>query len=158
MLVDQFGSVLDYSTGSEPKPRPSPFERLLGAIGGLTEAEAAAIYALRNAFVHSYGLVNDPDPSNRRRALLRHTFHLNVGGTELVVFDDRTDVEKKPIHVLPATEIDLGCLGDLVESIVATIRRRHLDREHLPWKVDHIDTFAALSFFEHHDSIQLRTV
>ncbi|MCB0998958.1 MAG: hypothetical protein R2713_18940 [Ilumatobacteraceae bacterium] len=145
MLLDQICTVFDYGG----------FEGLLTSdMAGLSADEAGAIYGLRNAFVHSYGLVNDAkglkDATRRRR---RHTFNLTVGQSTLVTLGDRTNVLTAKLPDLPPTTIDLGRLGDHVEMIVEQIRASHLTGVSLPWAVTDIDEFVGLSFFSHYDTI-----
>lgn len=151
MLLDQLGTVFDFGS----------FTRLLTSDlgGGLSEDEAAAIYGLRNAFIHNYGLVNEP-PANRSEAYrtrLRHVFNLQVGGNQLVVVGDRTNVLTRTLRDVPATVVDLGRLGDLVEMIVAEIRARHMRGEALPWRIDDVDRFVGLWFFHHQDPMEMGT-
>jgi hypothetical protein len=146
MLIDQISSVFDYGG----------FEKLLMSdLAGLSPAEAGAIYGLRNAFIHSYGLVNEPRATlpEARRKLLRHVFHLAADRGPLVELGDRTGVLTKGLGDILPTTVDLIRLGDLVEMIVREIRRRFLYKEELPWKVSDVDEFGRLSFFSHSDSI-----
>jgi hypothetical protein len=52
--------------------------------------------------------------------------------------------------------VTLRCLGDLVERMVAAIRRRHLSGQTLLWKVHDVDVFIVRSSFQHMDSIEVR--
>jgi hypothetical protein len=145
MLLDQISCVFRFDD----------FERLLRSdLVGLDADDAGAIYGLRNAFIHSYGLVNDADGlSENVRRRRRHTFRLTVGQSQLVTLGDRSDVLTAPLGDLPDTVVDLVRLGDVVEAVVAEIQRRHLAGGPLRWKVDDVTTFVGQSFFTHVDPI-----
>lgn len=125
-------------------------------LGGLTDVDAGAICGLRHAFLHTYGLVNDPPKrmAASRRTLLRHVFRLQVGTAELVVLGDRSNALDEPLATLPRTLIDVGVLGDVVESLVATIRAEPRAGRALPWLTDDAAVFAAQFFFSHEDPIK----
>jgi hypothetical protein len=154
-LVDQISSLLQVPRMG---PGGNPFERLLIWDGSVLEDEAAALYAMRCAFVHSYGLLNEAPSSRqpRRARLLRHIFVLKVEGNDLVTLGDRrSEVVDGPLEKLPATEVDLISLGNVVEELVADLRSHHLAgdglriRSTIPMK-----RFVRACFFMHHDPIQ----
>jgi hypothetical protein len=63
------------------------------------------------------------------------------------VLGDRTNSATTPAHQLAPTTIDLRCLGDLVESIVAQVREHHMRGVALPWIVDDVSQLIARVFF-----------
>ncbi|MCU1501076.1 MAG: integrase [Ilumatobacteraceae bacterium] len=140
MLVDQLSTMLE-----------GGIEALLTSeLGGLTAEEAGAICGLRNAFLHSYGLSNDPTKMQPHcRKLLRHVFRLQAGTDRLVDVGDRTDVLSKRLADRPPTFVDLRRLGDLVEGIVASVRERHLARRNLNWLMNEVDEFVGQCIFTH---------
>jgi len=146
MLIDQLATTFNF---------PDDFKGLLQSeLVGLDAADAGAIYALRCAFLHNYGLVNDfKSRKDERVRQLRHTFNLTIGTESLVKVGDRSEVLTRPLANLPPTVVDLGRLGDYVEAVVVEIRARHLRGEPLPWRVNDVDRFVGLSFFHHLDSM-----
>ena len=103
-LLDQVSKLLDVPSAAGPKA--TSFEHLLAWKAQLTPDEAAAVYALRCAFVHSYGLLHDPrdrrqgsnkprrtmsavqrrkhDENTARNRQLLHMFELGAGGHAIV--------------------------------------------------------------------------
>ena len=152
-VIDQLSKLLDVphlGAGFEAKGQTA-YERLLVWDAALLPDEAAAIYALRCAFVHSFGLVNEYESKDaERRRVMRHGFRLTATGQDVVRLGARRQAADCPLSELPPTEVDLWSLGDTVERLIADLRKRHLGGAglHLKPKVT-LDTFRLGGFFFH---------
>lgn len=146
MVLDQLSTVFDYDN----------YERMLISLGELTPEEAGALYGLRNAFVHNYGLTNEGVGSLERRERLRHVFTLGHESPELVIFGDRSDVLSGPLWRLPPTYVDLIQLGNFVEDLVNTVRRHHMYGEPLNWRHESGESFGSQYFFWHTTGLPAR--
>jgi hypothetical protein len=129
VMLDQVGECFR----PVPVPRDPPHE---GAIPraltyfqpALQDDEILAIYALRCAFTHDYGLVNVG--RGRAAARLHHRFELVAGRTTPLVQlpavswngDLSGAVRRNP------TRVNLRRLGDLAEQVVGSLRRASADR------------------------------
>lgn len=92
-FFDEIGTAVKLRTF--PNPGCSPVEYTLRAFGGLSEPDAAALYALRCALAHDYSLINPNDSKPN----LRHAFSLGFSGTP------------KPVVTLPAVGWDGAMTG-----------------------------------------------
>lgn len=123
-LIDQAGKAVRWST--RPAVADSPFEAIL-VQHGVPASEAAALYGLRNAMVHSYGLANE----NHNRPECQHFFRLEVwGGAPRVVFPD-TPWNGDPADVNGhETTVSLQAVGNLGEVLVLDLAESWLrDRD-----------------------------
>lgn len=153
-LIDQLASALQVPTAGN---RATPFESLLIWDGCVAPDEAAALYALRCAFAHNFGLLNDPKSRiDTRRRLLRHRFELTANRRDLLKLRSRTDrMLDGPMGAIAATNVDILSLGDEVERLVADLRQRHVDGDGLPIRATvGLGRFLMSYFFFHGDPIE----
>lgn len=155
-LVDQVSKALHVPLR---RKGTTPFELLLVHSAGLAEDEAAAIYALRCAFVHNYGLRNDPRPrvtdEDRIRALL-HMFNLSATGGPLVQIGDRSFLVDGAVADIETTVVDLRSLGNTVEALVRSLRDAHVAGADVSIRRDiRLADFRRACFFMHRDPIPL---
>ena len=161
-LIDQMSSMFELPAGDG-----SAFERLLAWEGLLMADEATALYALRCAFVHNYGLLNDrrqvadrhladvdlTEAQARKRVrkmTLTHRFELNIGDSTVVSLSDRRFSYDTDPRVLPPTRVDLSALSDHCERLVDGVRSRYLDGTGMTMKADmELSAFVSSFFFRH---------
>ncbi|MEY2397801.1 MAG: hypothetical protein QOJ00_975 [Actinomycetota bacterium] len=120
-LIDQIGKVLRWTDRAEQMG--TYFEQILRQ-HGKTEAEAAALYGLRNAMVHSYGLAN----TNAKYRDRQHFFTLNVwGGSPLVDLPVTAwDGDPASITEKTTTTVSLQAVGNLGETLVLDLQESFL--------------------------------
>ena len=172
-LVDQVSKLLEIPVGDTD--RRTAFERLLVWHGDVLDDEAAALYALRCAFVHSYGLLNDPrdmadlkamkrnTPAQRKKYKARvardksllHMFELQAEGHDLVRLGNRRIRVDTQLSRIAPTSIDLLSLANTIESLIATVRSEHVGGARLEMRSSiSSDTFVRACFFMHGDPVQ----
>lgn len=168
-LADQISHLLEVPEAAGPSA--TPFEHLLVWDGRSTRCHAAALYALRCAFVHSYGLLNDPRDRRQRTNLtsakgrsqrdlrprdrkLIHMFALDAVGGPAVTLGSRGFTSDTPVAEIEPTKIDLRSLADRIEGVVAHLRSVHLENDGLRLRPD-IESASLIRacFFMHDDSI-----
>lgn len=129
VMLDQVGECFR----PVPLPRPTAHN---GAIPkaltyfqpALQDDDILAIYALRCAFAHDYGLVNVGKGSKAAR--LHHRFELSAGPVLPLVQlpSDPWDGDLgRPARSSP-TRVNLRRLGDLAEDVVRSLQRASWDR------------------------------
>lgn len=153
-LIDQLASALQVPSAGHGA---RPFESLLIWDGCVDHDEAAALYALRCAFAHNYGLLNESRSGNEeRRRTLRHRFTLTASRGDLIQLRDRGIAKvERPIQQITPTVVDIISLGDEIERLVANVRQRHLDGEGLPTRnTVGLIQFLMSYFFFHSDPIE----
>ena len=176
-LLDQVSNLLEVPESAGKKA--TSFEHLLVWDGYLLANEAAAVYALRCAFVHSYGLLNESrdrakkaskprrtmtpaqrckDDDNKARArLLLHMFSLGAEGHSVVKLGNRNFRSDTVISKIAPTFIDLRSLADHVEQIIADLRAAHLAGNGFRIRPTvKSATFIRACFFMHSDPVTLR--
>jgi len=116
VLLDHIGTCFKRKGGEELPPKTSSVVKALTYFSRLEHRKILAIYALRCAFAHEYGLSNfHADP------LLQHHFVVTAGSGELIRFPPvawNRDFENAGRD---ATTVDLWELGDLVESVCSNL-------------------------------------
>ncbi|WP_410659616.1 hypothetical protein [Amycolatopsis sp. lyj-112] len=126
VLLDQIGKTFTLANAINDRSRP-PIYQALACFTNLDPARIDALYALRCSLAHDYSLAS---PS-KRPSRAHHLFKL--------AHDDHTPLVTLPTQPWPGdynairgrdTVINLQKIGDLVENVVATLRREH-DRGHL---------------------------
>ncbi|MCC6436917.1 MAG: hypothetical protein IT196_17935 [Acidimicrobiales bacterium] len=106
-LIDQVGKCLRWTNRAHAGQ--SSFEAILQQ-HGVDPVDAAALYALRNAIAHSYGLANE----NTKRPDLQHFFTLNAWGGSPLVEPPTTPWNGDPHHAAGReTTVSLQALGNL---------------------------------------------
>lgn len=158
-LVDQLAALLDVPADANQQKGTTAFERLLLWDGAVTSDEAAAVYGLRCAVVHGYGLLNDPRGRGisveRKRALL-HMFRLSADGGDLVRLGDRTFPMDVSLGDLPETCIDLRTLASTIERLVTDLRSAHMEGEGLAIRPDvPLAAVKRACFFFHSDPMAM---
>lgn len=120
-LLDQIGDTLKPAFGRDVKGESSIERALRQFASSTTKRQRQALYALRNAFAHEFGLVN----INRRRPEYAFAF---------VVDDDiraplvrwgarRWDGKLSSAATKTRTVVGLPAFGDLCESVVLNVRQ-----------------------------------
>jgi hypothetical protein len=158
-LVDQMAALLDVPVAPNEMRGTTAFERLLLWDGAVVSDEAAAVYALRCAVVHSYGLLNDPRSRNvsedRKRALL-HMFQLTANGGDLVKLGDRTFPIDVALGDLSETYVDLRTLSDTTERLISDLRAAHIKGDGLVIRSDiPLAAVRRACFFAHQDPMAM---
>lgn len=158
-LVDQMAALVEVPTARNWPERITAFERLLLWDGAVTNDEAAAVYALRCAVVHSYGLLNDPRgrsmSDDRQRALL-HMFRLSADGGDLVRLGGRTFPTDVALGALPETCVDLQTLANTIEHLISDLRSAHMTGEGLAIRSDiPLAGVRRACFFVHGDPMEM---
>ena len=161
-LVDQMGALLDVPVAPNEQQGTTAFERLLLWDGAVLSDEAAAVYALRCAVVHSYGLLNDPRGRNmtesRKRALL-HMFQLSATGGDLVKLGDRNFPIDVALGDISETCVDLRTLSDTIERLISDLRAAHMKGDGLVIRSDiPLAAMRRACFFVHHDPMAMSSV
>ena len=131
-LIDQAGKVIRWTDQPDPDAATG-FERLL-IQHGITAEDAAALYALRCALVHSYGLSNRPPArtGEARRELLTRTFHLEAIGAGVLVTHPDTPWDGDPNDVgRQETIVSLDRLGHLADELVLHLQETRLTTKKL---------------------------
>ena len=121
-LIDQLGKVLRWSDRNVG-PWTSPFEQILEQ-HGKSRAEAAALYALRNAMAHNYGLAN----RNANRPECQHYFQLRVLGGETLVKLPSSAWDGTPdgVSAESTTVVSLQAIGNLGEELLLGLQETYL--------------------------------
>lgn len=118
-LIDQVGKAVRWA--DRPVIAKTAFERILLQHGRSVE-DAVALYALRNALVHSFGLSN----RSKDRPELQRTFVLASVG--LLVEHPRLPWSGDPNDVTDQeTVVSLDALGRLANSLVFELRESWID-------------------------------
>jgi hypothetical protein len=111
-LIDQVGKTVRWT--DRAGVGRTDFEAILSQ-AGVSAADAAALYALRNAMVHSYGLANE----HARRPELQHFFQLNIWGGSPLVEHPARPWSGDPNDVADqTTTVSLEAVGNLGEVLV----------------------------------------
>jgi hypothetical protein len=124
VLLDQIGSC--FKRTGVPSLSPRPVIHALLSFSSVTEPEAHALYALRNALGHDYSLFN----SNAKVAALRHAFNYTAGPfAPLVTFPANVWSGSYATAPSPAetTLVNLRKVGDLAEGVVEKLGELHAD-------------------------------
>ena len=121
VLLDQIGECFEVPTERRRPPRGNDFLCCLANFSPqLTHQDMLALYALRNAFAHSYSLTHT-HPKEQR---LRHRFLLTSDSSALLITYPK--VLWSGIHADQRhdnqTQINLRALGDLAERIVPDVQ------------------------------------
>jgi hypothetical protein len=119
-LLDQIGHTLRPVSGRTVKGESS-IERVLREFAPTTtKRQREAIYALRNAFAHEFGLVN----INRRKPQYTHAFAVDdTVGQPLIRWPSRRwDGDLRKVSPRTRTIVALPAFGDLCESVVKSVR------------------------------------
>jgi hypothetical protein len=132
-MLDQVGECFR----PRPLPRPTPHNSTIAKAlayfqPALQDEDILAIYALRCAFSHDYGLVNVGKSKNAEMAkrLHHHFLLLSNDNTPLVeVPENRWNGDlDAPLRFGEHTRINLRRLGNMAEDIVGTVKRASEDR------------------------------
>jgi hypothetical protein len=132
MLVDQIGDAFKPTASTEPAnpdERQGPdFIWALEYFSSVSlDTDRNALYALRCAFAHEYALFN---PSSR--AKYRHMFNLRADPVSPLVEGPQVPWDGSfsvPMPSEQVTIVNLRKIGDVVEEMVATLRRMHAARQ-----------------------------
>lgn len=126
-LLDQLGQVVCPLRGRSPSRTP-----FLAALEDFAPSVSArdreTLYALRNAFVHEFGLAN---PASDKSVARRHLFTVvEADDPRLVVYPDipwngKFGVERKG----GATEVNITQVAQVVEDVVSTVETLCHSRE-----------------------------
>lgn len=109
ILIEHTGELWGNQSGSGKE-----FKWTLENFTTLSTTEIEALWALRNAFMHSYGLYNDKPP--------KHHFRLTAQSRNCVTLSSQTwSGQIGDITPYNATTVDVVALGDLVENIHKTL-------------------------------------
>lgn len=122
MLLDQIGK--SFKPVGPEVGAGNDVVRACKSFTAVPEPEAMALYALRNAFAHSYGLFN---PNNSVDAL-RHAFNLSTQMNDPLVRLPTTTWSGDFNQAVPPSEVtrvNIRKLGDMVEDLVARLRGDH---------------------------------
>lgn len=144
MLLDQIGTCFKVAG------QPVIFDRtaLLHALDHFStvtvQKERDALWALRNAFAHDYALFNP----NGKNPSWRHAFLLDANTTDPLVTLPATgwDGSYGNTPTSAATKVNLRALGDMVEDVVATVRRKH-DGGRLELRLDPVEFMTRYGIF-----------
>lgn len=118
LLLDQIGTAVE-PAGAVMESGGAILRALKWWAPGVTEKGAKAIYALRCALAHDYGLFNKhTDPE------LQHEFRLHRGTGLLVQLPVRPWQGNYSVMHDPTT-VSLRALGDRVEQVVSEVRAAH---------------------------------
>jgi hypothetical protein len=152
-FIDQAGKALHLDGSPAAK---SDFERILLTLAMADTEDAAALYALRCAMVHSFGLANVPPPTVKdpvRRTQLQHFFELAIWDGPPVVQRPSTQWGGDALNVAErTTRVSLLELGNLAELVASRIRDGWLEGE--PWTLNpelNPAEFRRRYFFSHPD-------
>lgn len=121
-LLDQIGGTLRPARSRDIKGEPS-IERALRQFAPVTtKRQRQALYALRNAFAHEFGLIN----INRRRPEYTFTFSVDddVGAPLLRWPPRRWDGEVSSASTGTRTVVGLPAFGDVCETVVRSVRQQ----------------------------------
>ena len=131
IIVDQLGSAL--KPASEPEgtfsSETTSFERCLRRFSPECSTQTiSALYGLRCALAHDFGLINPPQEGRRLR-LQHRLYALTPASIELVTspvppWDGKLDPLPAPSS---ATTVNTRQLADLVEAMVASLRAGPID-------------------------------
>jgi hypothetical protein len=118
ILLDQIGKCL--KPASAPNPAgPSSVERALQVWSDRSHGEQCALCALRNALAHDFCLFN----FNKNNPDCQHRFTLDRHPTRLIALPaDRWSGDYLSTKQ-DTTIVSLRALGDLVEAVVAAVKR-----------------------------------
>jgi hypothetical protein len=171
-LVDQMSKLLDIPVdlGNPDVKAATSFERLLIWDGEVLADEAAALYALRCATVHSYGLLNDSRGRTRRNKNMTpeklhriedrerstlHMFELSAEGRDVVTLRNRLFPFLAALSDISPTSVDLRSMEDIVERLIGDLRSQHLAGQGLRIRSDvPLPTFVRACLFKYYDSVQ----
>jgi hypothetical protein len=110
-----------------PRSASTPFLKSLMQFTKLSDRHIAALYGLRCAFVHSFGLVNQ----NQAHPQYQHRFVLGAGLGSLVrlphtPWDGKFTPKRVGKSGVPVgTLVDVGLLGNTVEDMARLLRTLH---------------------------------
>lgn len=119
-LLDQVGDTLK-PAGGRKIARESSVERALRFFSpGTTRRQRQALYGLRNAFAHEFGLIN----VNRKRPEYTHAFAVDdsAGGPLVRWPSRRWDGHLSSLKPGSRTVVSLPVFGDTCEEVVRSVR------------------------------------
>jgi hypothetical protein len=118
ILVDQIGKCL--KPASAPNPAgPSSVERALQMWSNRGHDEQCGLFALRNALAHDFCLIN----FNQNNPDYQHRFTFDRHPTRLIALPAEPWSGDYLSTKQDTTIISLRALGDLVEDVVAAVKR-----------------------------------
>ena len=118
ILLDQIGKCL--KPASAPNPAgPSSVERALQMWSDRSHGEQCAVFALRNALAHDFCLFN----FNQNNPDYQHRFTLDRHPTRLIALPAEQWSGDYLSKKQDTTIVSLRRLGDLVETVVAAVKR-----------------------------------
>lgn len=133
VLLDQIGSCFK-PTGATDVPTKPVIHALL-AFSPVSDREALALYALRNALAHDYSLFN----GNPKDEALQHAFiYTAQPEAPLVTFPPTAwsgTYAADPPPLEQATVVNLRKVGDITEGVVEKLRELH-DAGQLELRID----------------------
>jgi len=112
ILLDHIGICFKRKSGEELPPKTSSVVKALTYFSPLEHREIQAIYALRCAFAHEYGLSNF-----HANPLLQHHFVVTAGSGQLIRFPPVAWNGDFANAGRDATTVDLWELGNLAEIV-----------------------------------------
>jgi len=121
ILLDQIGKCL--KPASKPNPAgPSSVERALQMWSDRSRDEQRALFALRNALAHDFCLFN----FNQNHPDYQHRFALDTHPARLIASPPERWTGGYASTGNDTTVVSLRVLGDVVEAIVAALKREAL--------------------------------
>ena len=126
-FLDQVGSAVRRDGWKRPLDMKCIEAALAQFAPHVTEPERQALYALRCAFAHDYGLMNPVD-NQRKRTAYQHAFELRETGGPLVTFPDRRwkgHIADPGTPSPDPTVVNLSALGDTAEHVAADVLAAH---------------------------------
>ena len=118
VLIDHIGKFFKHKNPNKTILYCNPFISALSNFSPLQEDEIRALYGLRCAFAHNYGLYNNEDAGNINKKNI-HFFELSIHYNKLIKFPqtpwDGIDFSYNKKNFI--TEVNIKLLGDLVEDM-----------------------------------------
>jgi hypothetical protein len=126
IIIDQLGSALRPDSETDVTPvrrRASSFERCLRRFTHSSPQTISALYGLRCALAHDYGLINPPpdgaDPSPQHRLFLLNPDEPALVTSPIRAWDGKLDPTPGPDR---ATSVNPRQFANEVEDLVASLR------------------------------------
>lgn len=120
ILLDMIGKCLELKEGEEISE--NPIIKALMVFGEIEIDRAYAIYALRCALLHGYGLVNIPKKIIKmNREKLIHHFVLSSSGPMITFPSTLWDEKIENISKDNETRFNIKLFGDFIENMIARL-------------------------------------
>lgn len=111
-ILDQIGKCYRPNSKNKITDKRSPIKKALAYFTKISDEEANAVYALRNAFHHDFSLLNIYNGNNYHFAVNQHATNPVV-----ILPSIQWDGNINNRNICNQTYINLQALGDLVENI-----------------------------------------